>query len=358
MTAATNPDARADPLVAALQEAVLRSGTRRVPLSVLRTAHARHDPTGSTSSDSRTRLAAALNTLVDLGTVTLPRTSRLYESHLQPALPLWVERPAAPRVAAPELTARVWRPELAAAGAFAVTERNREVLEAVDAFLRDGGSSRPFVPHRERSLELFGYEKRLDALLQSRLFSSGALTLDLLRCYVAPLPLTATHTGDAGPRPALLIVENHATYASVLALARERSAAGAVAVAVGYGAGNQLPAAIAGAAQLAPQPHSIFYFGDLDRDGLAIARAADAAAQSARLPRVRPALPLYEALLRWANRQRSKTGPIPEPEARLLSSWLESASVQAAAVDLLTSGARLAQEAVGYEKLGILPTWI
>jgi hypothetical protein len=75
-------------------------------------------------------------------------------------------------------------------------------------------------------------------------------------------------------------------------------------------------------------------------------------------PPVRPALPLYEALLRSANRQLSKTGPIPEPEALLLSSWLGSATLQADAVDLLTSGARLAQEAVGYERLRILPSWI
>jgi len=51
------------------------------------------------------------------------------------------------------------------------------------------------VPHRERSVQLFGNEKRLDALLRTKLFTSGALTLALLRCYAAPLPLTAQHTG-------------------------------------------------------------------------------------------------------------------------------------------------------------------
>ena len=88
----------------------------------------------------------------------------------------------------------------AAAAALAATPAEFDVLARVDAFLRDGGSSRPFVPHRERSLEVFGNEKRLDTLIRTRLFTKGALTLDLLRCFQAPLPLTAQYVGRPCPR--------------------------------------------------------------------------------------------------------------------------------------------------------------
>lgn len=91
------------------------------------------------------------------------------------------------------------------------------------------------MPHRERSLEVFGNEKRLDTLMRTRLFTKRLLTLDLLRCFQAPLPLTAQYVGSPDLNPQLLIVENHATYASVLAAARKRIAEGAVGFGVGYG---------------------------------------------------------------------------------------------------------------------------
>ena len=96
--------------------------------------------------------------------------------------------------------------------------------------------------------------------MRTRLFTNGALTLDLLRCFQAPLPLTAQYVGHPGSNPQLLIVENHATYASVLAAARKRVAEGAAGFGVGYGAGNQLPKAIGGAAQLDPPAHRHLVF--------------------------------------------------------------------------------------------------
>lgn len=356
ITDVTDTAAAADPLVAVLRTAVSGHRVRRVPLMVLRAAFAGHDPTGATSSDSRERLAAALTDLADAGVVTLPKAKRLFEAHLLPRLPLWVERPAAARPAFVARPQRIWRPELTAAAAAAKSAEDFDVLTRVDDFLRGGGAGRPVVPHRERSVELFGHEKRLDTLLKTKLFTTGALNLPLLRCYQPPLPLTAQHTGDPGPRPQLLIVENHATYASVLTLARARASTGAPALAVGWGAGKQLPSAIGGAVQLAPAPAAIWYFGDLDEDGLRIAIAATAAAQQERLPQMRPAVPLYRELLARAPRQPGQRA-VPEPEARILVDWLADVNLQQQAVDVLMSGFRLAQESVGYEQLEQMSSW-
>lgn len=227
-----------DDLVTVLAATVAGYRVRRVPLKVLRVAFAQHDPTGAASSGARTRLRAAIEELVTQGRIVLPKQQKSYEAHVIPALPIWVERPASPRAVRPEIPSRVWRPELAAAASLAAAPAEFDVLARVDAFLRNSGSSRPFVPHRERSLEVFGNEKRLDALMHTRLFTSGALTLRLLRCFRAPLPLTAQYVGDPGSDPELLIVENHATYASVLTAGRERIAKGAVGFGVGYGLGT------------------------------------------------------------------------------------------------------------------------
>jgi hypothetical protein len=60
---------------------------------------------------------------------------------------------------------------------------------------------RPTVPMRERSLELFGDEKRLDRLATTRVFASGALTLDLLRCHSVSIPFASQWVpGVADPR--------------------------------------------------------------------------------------------------------------------------------------------------------------
>ena len=310
------------------------------------------------SSDARSRLATALDTMAAVGTVVLPRSARLFERHVAPWLPVWVERPGVPRLTRQVPEPRVWRPELAAAAVLAVSPAEHNALGQVDTFLRKGGATRPIVPHRERSLEVFGHEKRLDALLRTRLFTSGALNVELLRCYIAPLPLTAQHTGDPGLRPRLLIVENHATYASVLTLARERASAGAPALAIGYGAGNQLPASIAGAWQLDPPPVDIAYFGDLDAAGLTIARATVTAAQAAGLPAVRPARPLYAELLAHGRPDTSGSdGPLSPEAAGRLAAWLGDPALVRDAAAMLTAGTRLAQEAVGYERLTALPTW-
>jgi len=214
------------------------------------------------------------------------------------------------------------------------------------------------VPHRERSLQLFGNEKRLDHLLRTRLFTSGAITLQLLRCYIAPLPLTAQHTGNPGAEPGILIVENHATYASILRLARERSARhlSQSALAVGFGAGTQLVKAIAGIQQLSPVPEKIWYFGDLDEEGLAIAQATAKAAAQSGLPQFRPAVPLYRSLLAHGVVQVGNRA-VPSVRAQELTFWLEDTEVAEAVGALLTTGKRMAQEAVGYEILRDMSQW-
>jgi hypothetical protein len=358
------PSSGSDPLMEALAAAISRYRVRRVPLPELRRVFAHHDPTGATSNDSRTRLADALEALRSRGAIVVPQSRNLYESHLSPPLPQWVERPPAPRAPRQATPVRVWRPELSDAAALVVTNSDYDTVARVDAFLRDEGSSRPLVPHRERSVELFGNEKRLDRLLRSKMFTTGALTLDLLRCYVAPLPLTAQHTGNPGPDPQLLVVENHATYESVLRLAREHATPGAPALAVGYGSGNQFPHAIGGITQLNPVPTRLWYFGDLDEDGVAIAVAAAAAAEASGLPTLRPALPLYRTLLDTGAVQQGNR-IVDHDRAGQLTAWFDNGStghdIAFQVTDLLTAGKRLAQESVGYElmlKMGGPATWL
>lgn len=345
------------PLARALADTIASYPKRRVELTHLRTAYARHDPTGAASTNARVVLAATLDSLAVAGMIRLPRSPRLHERHLHPPLPLWVERAPAPREPVQLPRPRVWREELAAAADLARTPEERSVLEAIDLFIRDGGTNRPEVPHRERSLELFGHEKRLDALLRTRLFTSGALNLALLRAYIAPLPLTASYVTSPGSTPTLLLVENHNTYASALRVARDRARAGLDVPAIGWTDGNRAAALITGATQLDPIPVDIVYFGDLDAAGLRIPVAASAAAVDAGLPPARPATALYRELLRVGTVGAAKGGPVSPDEAARLTPWLADSNLAHEVMPLLVAGNRLAQEAVGYDRLSAISNW-
>ena len=113
--------------------------------------------------------------------------------------------------------------------------------------------------------------------------------------------------------------------------------------------------AIGGAAQLDPRPAAIWYFGDLDIEGLQIAANAEAAAVRHGLPPVRPALPLYQALLSGGVRQSGKKA-LDEATAWTATAWLDD-GLRSAAAAVLTAGARIAQETVGYEILVSCPIW-
>lgn len=346
-----------DPLVAVLAHTMTSHPVQRVPIAALRAAFASFDPTGATQSDARARLATAVRDLERQGLGRLPAARRLWDRATLPPLPAWAERPPVARREKDPLPERVWRAELAQAGAVATTWEEYRTVEAVDAFLHSGGAVAEAVPHRSRSLQVFGHEKALDRLLRTRLFLSGALSLDLLRCYLPPLPLTAQHTGDAGSCPSLLVAENHSTYASMLTVARERAVSGS-ALAIGYGGGNQFPSSVVGATQLDPVPVLIGYFGDLDAKGLQIPRSAAHVARGAGLPAPRPAKALYRALLDEGRIETVVGAAIPEDLALDLAAWLDDPSLQRRAVEHLRAGRRLAQEAIGPSELRALPSWM
>jgi hypothetical protein len=75
-----------------------------------------------------------------------------------------------------------------------------------------GGRTRPIVPAKQRSVELFGEEKQLEELRSSTLFGEGRTSLDLLRCFAVLPPLVFEALSPANnPRP-ILVLENYSTY--------------------------------------------------------------------------------------------------------------------------------------------------
>ncbi|TDD60001.1 hypothetical protein E1263_12960 [Kribbella antibiotica] len=332
-----------------LADGVAASSTQQVSLDVLYDAAVAFDRSLASAPTARAEIRGALDELVAAGLLTFPVSPAHFDVREVPRLPLWVRRPPRGRTGREGLSMRVWPAALEAAGQIATQTSDLDVLEAVSAFLRSGGAQRPSVPARERSLQLFGDEKRLDSLTRTRLFTSGALTLDLLRCHPVPIPFVSQWVeGQPDPRGvALLIAENHHTYTSLLEITRSQAAQGGPQRHVGYGTGSQFPSAVLTVPLLKPRPKRIVYFGDVDLKGLQIPASADRTAQQANLPPVTPAWPLYELLFDVAPRR--STTEIPADSAADAARWL--GPLASSARELLITGLRLPQEAVGHERL-------
>lgn len=283
----------------------------------------------------------------------LPRSRDGWDD-AQPPLPRWLRLPVPlksesrpVRATAPVL----WRRELSWASVDKLTTTQIEVLKAINRWLRDTDGDedrRTVVPMRERSLEIFGDEKRLDTLAATTLFAPGRLTLATLFAERIPPPLAYDRVGDGG---IVLVIENSDTFETVSALlAGNCGRVGYVA----FGGGHAFEASVARIGNL-DGVTDIAYYGDLDDDGLTIPQRANVSAAALGLPPVRPALGLYRLLLRQNFR-----GPAPKRVDPLVAerrvSWLPK-TVRRSAADVLVAGSRLAQEATGTVLLGRDGAW-
>ncbi|MCP3785276.1 DUF2220 domain-containing protein [Micromonospora sp. A3M-1-15] len=324
-------------------------GRRTVTLDELWTLYARADPASATRVSRRTDLAAAVAALTAAGVLT---PSKATDRTAAPPLPVRLTLPPpAASVSASQLARQVpWRPELAWAASARLTVGQVGLLQAVNGWLRDRGRGTDIVPTRERSLELFGYEKTLDAVLGTTLFGAGRLSLDLLRTFRAhpPLPVRTISDGHV-----LLVVENADTFDTLRRVLS--STAGHAVGQIAWGAGGAFEASVLSIAELTTV-RDIAYFGDLDADGLRIPASAARTAAEERLPAVRPAHGLYHLLLSHGVPQSGQ----PSVDAKAvgpLVAWLGTEAA-APAEALLTAGMRIPQEALTGTVLDTDRTWL
>ena len=188
-------------------------GKVRLELDAVRQAFQHVHPELAATPSSRGKLRELLDILQLDERIELPRGRDLWDVSALPPLPRWVKLPretvAAER---PDLRAIPWSPELRFLATTRVFVSLADLLKLQEFFAR-GGRERPLVPIKERSLEIFGDEKRLDRLARgSALFGEGRLTPETLRCFIVPEPLPWT----AGPNPSgpTLVIENTATWHS------------------------------------------------------------------------------------------------------------------------------------------------
>jgi hypothetical protein len=251
---------------AAVAEALVRLNRRRLSLSELRTLWRQADPIAATAEDAHARFRQMLQSLDAARVISLPVSAAAWDRSITPSLPRSIAVSAVPPKERAPRPAAAWVPELT----FAAGERHPvtlEALRAVNAWMkRNRERTLATVPVSERSLEIFGDEKRLDRLRDREALFGGRLSLADLACARVP-PFLIWHPGRAA-RAAVLVVENAAAFASF----RRFNETAGLWRAVVWGAGNAFRRHHAGLADVfeATGAREVVYFGDLDPKGVEI----------------------------------------------------------------------------------------
>lgn len=331
--------------VSALVREIARAPSGRMALKDFQASYLHACPEDRNAPDLRRRIAEAAQLLSESGTVVLPSSAKSWDRLGSVPLPLHLRippRPGLPRAGRPSVS---WVPLLSWASE--VTDPRRlEMLTAVNAFLIGCGGHPVPVPEKERSLEIFGDEKRISSNLRDGKFLGVVDLADIgaVRMHT-PLPCVVPPVSVSGALPILgaplLVVENEDSYHSLGRWnATSRRYAG-----VAYASGNAFRKTAAGLDDLVVSTGAgeIHYLGDVDRDGLEIPAAVDAARRAAGMTSLLPATDFYRWLLRHGS-------PLPGATSRPLSpdaiAWFSSELV-AEVVTVLEAGKRIPQEYLG-----------
>lgn len=314
---------------------------KRVPLEDLRHQYFALYPDVQNSPERGALLLAELQSLATQGILILPAADS-WEKVGVPPLPKWVTliRERLPQDL-PDLANVVWAPEL---GFW--TELKTAQLAAllpINQFLLRRRSSFMRVPIKERSLEIYGDEKRLDAMCTGDTLFSGRLPLERIGCFRVPQPLPY-RAADAPGRP-VLVVENHNTYWSFGEW--NHTARRYAAVIYGGGQNFRLTGRALDQAIRETQAVGAEYFGDLDPKGVSIPLDFNRKIEAG-FTEVTPAISLYRWLL--TNGVRREKSECRTFATCLAPQWLD-ATMAVELESLWSAGLWLPQEALGIEQL-------
>ncbi|WP_431895972.1 hypothetical protein [Micromonospora haikouensis] len=239
---------------------------------------------------SRARLAHALQQLANQGIVVLPAASgRLWDRSLPP-LPDRIDIPANRRGAITQINPAdvLWVPVMRRwAPQWIRTARPpaglREAAVEINRWLQGTLGTNPgWVAREERSLHIFGDEKRLAQLADGAIFAPGRLTLHDLACDAPAGHIRVARLATRGP---VLVLENKSTFDS--AWRALRAHAHPPYAAILFGSGDAVGALVQDLTVLdelvGVRPTMCWYAGDVDIAGIEAAHLFAASAATAGL---------------------------------------------------------------------------
>jgi hypothetical protein len=317
------------------------SPRKRIQLDELKRHYYSLYPDVQNSPERGSRLLAELRGLESAGHIALP-AARSWERVGSPPLPTFVQLTREkPTVATEDFSQVAWVPEL---GFWHLLSPAQLVAaKCINEFLLQRRGTLLPVPIKERSLQIFGDEKRLDGMRAGDTLFNGRLSLATLGAFQVPLPLPYRQA-DA-PNRLVLVVENHNSFWSF----GEWNHRAKLYAAVVYGSGEAFRSTGAALGQVLREVRGsgAHYLGDLDVKGVRIPLEFNAAAKDD-APKVAPAIELYAWLLQNGNRRlkvECKSGTFAQAE-----NWLGT-ELGTLTFNLWQEGLWIPQESLGFEQL-------
>jgi hypothetical protein len=323
---------------------LLRRGRRkRKTLDEVRSAFFTLCPEQAANPERNSYLLAELSELVATNRIQMPAQSGgNWEVRGIPPLPLWIQLvDEAPEPDLEDYSQVAWVPEL---GCWPeLRPSSLDAAKAINSFLLKRRGTLTLVPIKERSLEIFGDEKRLDVLRNGDFLFGGRLSLATVGAFAVPFPLA--YRNSKVPGLPILVVENHNTFWSFGEWNETMKRYSAVV----YGVGEAFRNTEAAVLQVLQEVGGVGveYFGDLDPTGVEIPVLFNRSVRN-QAATVVPALGLYRWMLEFGCR-RPLAGSVPamSPE---LHNWL-GPNIGESMQKLWSAGSWMPQEALGIEQL-------
>jgi hypothetical protein len=354
-------------IIAWVKERGWKGRTRtKVPIDEVQRIFALQSRGGQWFDNPRAELARLLSALADAG-LLMPLQATDREKIPLPTK-VWLE-PVDLSVPQPAVMPR-WHPNLRML-ADHWTRASPELQQTFAALNAWAWSTpnRTLLHQRERALDIFGRfgsedtfpfpEKTFDEL-RVKVFSDREALWKLVHVGPDGPPLLGervleevapNHYRRVGRGGLLLVLENSATYSSILATLPSNHDLGYLA----WGLGSMFIASIRSLSER-HQITDIRYFGDLDLTGLEIPRLAEAPARDRGLPPIRPAAQLYSMLFEFGLDKPSADRPASRERAMQAASWLPPDHHERASA-LLMNRRRIAQEWVSRRRLAEQAHW-
>lgn len=282
-------------------------------------AFTRAFPHETTAGMSRQILHEVISQLCGRG-FTVPKQKKSFNRDGFPLLPNWIKRPT--NVDKDRFTPEkhLWARELTFLAAASHLPSFKLWLKLDEWLKGHRHKDLPMLPIKERSLEIFGEEKALDALSKNRHFKEGVITLETLRCF----PVYEMLAYDAGPanthgKPCL-VIENPTT---VWTLSKWNKTAEKYSCIV-YGGGNRISKTWEGLIPLQKKFgfKKAMYFGDIDVPGFDMAFRAMAGLAEQDLFPLELDESLYTLTLKLAEDVELNIEPNKKRLSQKVSNWI------------------------------------
>jgi hypothetical protein len=318
------------------------------------------DPAWASTWAARPRLSYALDQLARTGVIELPSRNGTQWDNALPPLPDRITVPGN-RKASRRLLDSIdepWCPALNQVPGWIRQARPPQQIRldaaAINQWLLAGiGQSLAEVAREERSLHIFGNEKRLAVLEQGPLFENGRITLEKLACQAPLGAVRIARLSDTGP---ILIMENKSSFDSAWRALTDTPDPRYAAVV--FGGGDAVITLVGDLVRLPElqqiQPTRIDYAGDVDIAGIETAALLAEATDRAGLP-CRMALPLWDAVARSEPTGEDLTAHQKNRDPAIRAA--RQLGLPEAVLMRLRSGVRVPQERVDRTHLADITWW-